>query len=150
MSPSKALKNVDRFQVSVDYLTEYSGVKGALISDSEGLVISRSGSKGFNAELYAATVLTLVKSLDQQLVKLVKPGTEYLTIKTRHDWITIAHSSSFYLIVAADRQADDLLNIRISRSMEMISTHLKNKYPALLLGKVGIAKAAKNMEEVHV
>ena len=73
-----------------------------------------------------------IKIIDRNLTKLIDPGCEFLSVKTDKDWITIAQTSVLYLIVVADRKADDLLSVRISRSLGMISSHVKDKYPALL------------------
>ena len=66
----KATNQLDRFQVSVEYLTEYSGVKGAVIADREGLVIATSPREGFDSELCAAIGLDLVKIIDRNLIRL--------------------------------------------------------------------------------
>lgn len=151
MSILKAIKNEDKFQVAVDYLGEYAGIRGVVIADNEGLVISRSGGADFNSDLFAAVALSIINSLDNQLGRLINPGAEYLTIKTHQDWMTVAQASSLLLVVVADRQVDDLLNIRITRALEMITAHLKNKYPALFPGnKPGSKRSSKNAEEIHV
>ncbi len=147
----KPAKQIDRFQVSVDYLTEYSGVKGAVITDPEGLVVAVSPQDGVDAELCAAFGLNLVEIMDRNLTKLIDPGCEFLSVKTDKDWITIAQTSVLYLIVVADRKADDLLNVRISRSLDMISSHVKDKYPALLFfDKPAEQKSVKRVEATHV
>jgi predicted regulator of Ras-like GTPase activity (Roadblock/LC7/MglB family) len=149
MGRSKIVKSKDKFQATVDYLTEYAGVKGAAIADSEGLVVSESHSKEFDAEAFCAMALQITASIDAILPRLFKPGIEHLMLKTAHDWVIIARSDPFLLVVAADRKADDLLNIRVNRALEMISSHLKNKYRrALSAGPAGAN--AKNMEAIHV
>ncbi|HBC47985.1 MAG TPA: hypothetical protein DEO84_09540 [candidate division Zixibacteria bacterium] len=149
MSRIKAVKNQDKFQMAVKYLSEYAGVKGAVIADSEGLVIAQIGTEGFDAETFCALALELSSSLDAILPRLFQPGVEYLAIKTRQDWLTVARSAPFLLIVSAERTADELLTVRIGRALEMISSHLKNKYPQVITaGSNGIK--AKNMEAIHV
>jgi predicted regulator of Ras-like GTPase activity (Roadblock/LC7/MglB family) len=151
MSQNKTAKNTNKFQVAVDYLTEYSGVKGAVIVDPEGLVICKSGQPDFDAETSAAAALLFKSTLDRVLPMLTPPGIEYLTLKTHSDWLTLAQSASLILFVMADRRVDDLLNIRISRSLEMISAHIKEKYPFYLSKATSPAReSAKTMEEMHV
>ncbi len=55
-----------------------------------------------------------------------------------------------YLIVLADRKADDLINVRIARSLDMISSHMKEKYPALLSLESVERKSVKSVEATHV
>jgi predicted regulator of Ras-like GTPase activity (Roadblock/LC7/MglB family) len=149
MGRTKTVKNQDKFQMAVNYLTEYAGVRGAVIADNEGLVVARSGGEKFNAELYCALAKEIASSLNKILPELIKPGIEYLAIKTSQDWLTVARSESFLLVVAAERNADELLNVRIGRAVEMISSHLKNKYRAVFSdASSGIKK--KNMEVAHV
>jgi predicted regulator of Ras-like GTPase activity (Roadblock/LC7/MglB family) len=147
MGRAKQLKSIDKFQNAVGYLIEYSGVKGVVIADSEGLVLTGGGSDGFATEKYAAFALELVNVLRNPLEKLMKPEIEYIGIKTPDYWLTIAISHPLMLVVAADRQADDLLHIRIARSLEMISSHIREKYPAIENLK---AKNARNLEAIHV
>ena len=149
MSRTKVVKSQDKFQMAVKYLTEYAGVQGAVIADSEGLVIAQCGSEDFDAESFSALALEMTSSLDAILPRLIQPGVEFLSIKTSQNWMTIARSPLFLLVVTAERNSDELLNVRIGRALEMISSHFKNKYPqALNAGPTGIK--AKNMEAIHV
>jgi predicted regulator of Ras-like GTPase activity (Roadblock/LC7/MglB family) len=149
MSRAQNAKNVDKLQVALDYLTEYSGVRGAAIADNEGLVITKSGLEDFNADLFAATSLVLNSVMDRELVKITDSQLEFVSIKTAQDWITVARSGRFTLIVAAERRTDDLLGVRISRALEMITAHLKAKYPVLSQSFSTDGKA-RIMEEIHV
>lgn len=147
----KETNQTDKFQVSVDYLTEYAGVKGAVVTDREGLVVATSPRDGVDGELYAAIGLNLIEVLDRNLDRLINPGCEFLSAKTGKEWITIARTSIFYLIVVADRKADDLLSVRISRSLEMISLHMKDKYPALqFFDESAEQKSEMSVEATHV
>ena len=151
MGRAKAAINKDRFQVAVDYLSEYAGVRGAVIFDSEGLTIARSGQKNFDGDKHAALGFLLVGAIDAALPRLTEPGIEFLSIKTSKEWLTIARSASLFLVVAAERSADDLLNIRITRSLEMVASHLKEKYPYYLSQALPrVKEPAKEMEEIHV
>jgi len=151
MGKSKLDKSKDKFQVAVDYLTEYSGVKGAIIADNEGIIIARSGPAEFDAETFAAFALAVKASIEEPLKEIARPDVEQLTVKTAQDWITIARLSPIILIVAAERHVDDLLSVRITRSLEMISTHMKAKYPAILSrDKAAAVRSKKKSEGVHV
>lgn len=146
----KAAKSADKFRAAVEYLTEYSGVRGALIIDDEGLVIVQSPGKGFDGELWAAKGLELVNQMGKKLQGMTRPGCESLTFKTEADWVTVAKSSVFFLVVLADRKADDLLSVRISRAVEMISSYIKEKYPALLSESGSARKSERKVEASNV
>ncbi|MEE9554884.1 MAG: roadblock/LC7 domain-containing protein [candidate division Zixibacteria bacterium] len=139
----------NKFQTAVEYLTDYSGVKCALIADSDGLIIISSPAADFDGELCAAVGLDLVDLLDKNLRGIAESGCEFLTVKTGADWITIAKTSIFYLIVIAERKADDLLGVRISRALEMISSYMKEKYPAVLLSSEPAARKIEKKTEVY-
>jgi len=147
MGKSKSEK--DKFKMAVEYLTEYSGVRGAVIADVEGVVIARSGQASFDADTFAAYSIAMRTALEGPLGKIANPNPEHLSIKTGNDWITIAQSSEAFLIVAADRRADDLLSVRISRALEMISSYFKERYP-LTIPRERAGRPAKKLEEVHV
>ena len=101
----KPVKNENKFQAAVDYLAEYAGVKGAAIADSEGLVVAKNGQGDFDAELYCAIALEMVTTLDSTLTKLMDPGIEHLSLKTAGNWLTVARSKPFCLVIAADKKA---------------------------------------------
>jgi predicted regulator of Ras-like GTPase activity (Roadblock/LC7/MglB family) len=149
MSRAKTTKkSQDKFQMAVDYLIEYAGVRGVAIADPEGLVIAHGGND-FDAELHCALAQQITASLNAILPKLIAPEVEHLIIKTPQDWLTVARSATFLLIVVAERNADELLNIRIGRALEMISSHLKGKYqPAFSTDPSGVK--AKKMEAINV
>jgi predicted regulator of Ras-like GTPase activity (Roadblock/LC7/MglB family) len=147
MGRAKTTAIKDKFKAALDYLTEYSGVRGAVIVDSEGLAIASGGHGKFDPDKHAAHVVQLESVLEKALPQLVSPGIELLSIKTGEDWLTIAKTSQLTLVVAADRNVDDLLNIRITRSIEMISSHVKQRYPYY---QVPVKKAAREMEEINV
>jgi predicted regulator of Ras-like GTPase activity (Roadblock/LC7/MglB family) len=147
MGRAKTTTNKDKFQNAIGYVTEYSGVRGAVIVDPEGMVIASGGNGKFDAEKHAAIAIQLEGLLDKTLPQLVSPGVEWLSIKTVEDWLLIARASKLLLVVAADRNVDDLLNIRITRSIEMISSHVKQRYPYYL---APVKKAAREMEEINV
>jgi predicted regulator of Ras-like GTPase activity (Roadblock/LC7/MglB family) len=144
-------KQMDKFQVSLDYLTEYTGVRSAVICDHEGLVVSRSPQDDGHDELYAAAGLELIRIVDEGLARMVNPGCDILSLKTGEDWVIVARASIFYLIVRANRNVDDLLSVRVSRSLEMISSYMDAKYQALL-GDEGQLnrKTVKSTEATYV
>jgi predicted regulator of Ras-like GTPase activity (Roadblock/LC7/MglB family) len=150
MGRAKQVKSNDRFQSAVGYLVEYSGVRGVVITDGEGLVLAGGGVNGFEPEKYAAYSLEILNSTRGSLQKLLKPEIDYLGIKTPHDWLTIAVCHPLMLVVVADRQADDLLHIRVTRSLEMISANLRERYSLVPPADNAKTKNAKSLEAIHV
>jgi predicted regulator of Ras-like GTPase activity (Roadblock/LC7/MglB family) len=150
MARAKQTKSTDKLKNAIGYLTEYSGVKGAVIADSEGLVLASGGSNGFEPERYAAYSVEIVNALKGPLKGVLSPEIERLSVKTPSDWLTIVVLQNFMLVVAAGRQADDLLQIRISRSLEMITSNLSEKYSSFRKAEKPKTKNAISLEAIHV
>ena len=70
----RGLNRECRLQEAVDYLVEYSGVMGVVISDGEGLAIACSPRGLKSGELYAALGLEIFRTADNCIGKLIDPG----------------------------------------------------------------------------
>ena len=140
-----------KLQAAVNYVAEYSGVMGAVIADREGLVIVCSPPALENGELYAALGLDIIGNADSSIGRLIDPGCRYVSVKTRDRWLTVAATLNFFLVVLADKKSDDLLNVRIQRTLDMIANHVKDKYPAEVYSDMpGEVKKEITMEASHV
>ena len=126
----KGLKESSKFASAVEYLTDYTGVVGAVIADAEGLAVASSPAGLVDGDLYAALGPEIFNTADRIIEKMAQPGCKYIALKTDERWLTVAAAMGFLLIVLADKKADDLLNVRIQRALEMIANHAKEKYPA--------------------
>jgi predicted regulator of Ras-like GTPase activity (Roadblock/LC7/MglB family) len=147
----KGLNNDCRLQEAVDYLAEYSGVIGTVIADREGLTVACSPPALRHEDIYAALGPEIFKEANSRIARLIDPGCRYVSIKTADRWLTVAGTLDFYLVVLADKKADDLLNVRIQRTLEMIANHIKEKYPAeVYSGVPGVIKKENTMEASHV
>lgn len=141
----------DKFQGAVNYLTGSSGVNGAVIADREGLLIACSPTVMPEGELYAALGLQITTVIDNDISRLIDPGCGYVSIKTDKKWLIVGAILNVYLVVLADRKVDDLLNVRIQRALEMITGHIKDKYPAEVYSTEPVALEKGNtMEATHV
>jgi predicted regulator of Ras-like GTPase activity (Roadblock/LC7/MglB family) len=147
----KGLNKDCRLQAAVDYLIEYTGVVGTVIADREGLVVACSPPGLKSGELYAALGPEIFRTSDCVIGKLIDPGCRYVSIKTHDRWLTVAFTLDFHLVVLADKRADDLLNVRIQRTLDMIANYIKEKYPAeVYSGMPGEIKKEDTMEASHV
>jgi len=147
----KGSNEVCRLQTAVDYLTDYTGVIGAVMADYEGLVVVCSPPSLLNAELYAALGPEIFSAADRNIGKIINPGCRYVSLKTDDRWLTVAATLGFHLVVLADEKADDLLNVRIQRTLEMTANYLKEKYPAEVYSvRPEPIKKENTMEASHV
>ena len=146
----KAENQNNRFQVAVDYLSEYSGVNIALIFDKEGLVVAQNSPSAIDGEDMEAIGLEFLKVNNEYAQKLVGPGCEAISLKTDKDWVVLADAGEFYLFVLAERRVDDLLSVRVQRSVEMITNYVDKKYPELNSNLKPKSPVAKKVEATHV
>ena len=124
-------KTDDRFQTALKYLDEYRGIKGAVIFDIEGLVVGWIGQEKFDAEFFSALALLMLDQVNNVLIRLNENHSQSMTIRTNDSWITFKVIGSFVLAVNAESNTDKLLKVRIEQAIEMIKTHLKDKYPLI-------------------
>ncbi len=124
-------KTDDRFQTALEYLDEYRGIKGAVIFDIEGLVVGWIGQEKFDAEFFSALALLMLDQVNNVLIRLNENHSQSVTIRTNDSWITFKVIGSFVLAVNAEGNTDKLLKVRIEQAIEMIKTHLKDKYPLI-------------------
>ena len=124
-------KTDHKFQTALKYLDEYRGIKGAVIFDIDGLVVGWIGQEKFDAEFFSALALLMLDQVNNVLIKLNENHSQSMTIRTNDSWITFKVIGSFVLAVNAESNTDKLLKVRIEQAVEMIKTHLKDKYPLI-------------------
>ncbi|MDH4222801.1 MAG: roadblock/LC7 domain-containing protein, partial [candidate division Zixibacteria bacterium] len=117
---------------ALSYLKEYSGVEGAFLVDSEGLIVGEESIEVLEADKIAPLALSLVEINSNMLKKLGESKAERIQLLTANRWITLNRVFDFTLVTVASRNTDELLNIRIIKSVEMLKRFLKEKYNKLL------------------
>jgi len=127
----KQEKMENKFQATLEYLAEYRGVKAAAICDDEGLVISSIGQENIDAEYFSPLVLLILEQANKVLNRLNENPVQSMVIKTNDSWLTIECIDNIILVVNAAIETDELLKVRIGQAVEMIKSHLKDKYPLL-------------------
>lgn len=147
----KGTKEDCRLQAAVEYLTGYTGVIGAVLADYEGLVVACSPPSLMHGEKFAALGPEIFHIADRIMGEIIKPGCRHISLKTEDRWMTVAAALNFCLVVLADQKADDLLNVRIQRALEMIANYIKEKYPAeIYSARPEAIKKEEAMEASHV
>ncbi len=118
---------------AIHYLKEYPGVKGVLLVDSDGLVVAKSLSQGFDEGKLAPLGVTF-REINIQLIKrLDEEKIERIQILSDNLWINLTTIGKFCLLTLADRHTDELLNIRISKAQESIKKYLTQRYGQKIL-----------------
>ncbi len=122
---------------ALSYLKEYSGVEGAFLIDSEGLLLGETCEEGLDGEKVAPLALSLEDINSNLLKKLGESKIERIQLFTPKRWINLNRILNFTLVTIASRNTDELLNIRIMKSAEMLKKFLKEKYGKLLGSEEG-------------
>lgn len=125
-------KKENKFQNALEYLGEYRGVKGAVIFDIEGLVVGYLPRDSFNAEVFSPLILLMHDDVNAIMKRLREKPAQSIVVKSTDSWITIVRIGDLVLVVNADSDTDELLKVRIGQVVDMIKTHLKDKYPLLV------------------
>lgn len=118
---------------ALHYLQEYSGVKGAILVDNEGLVVASDTSPDFDPELFASLAIGLKEANHNLLGKINESKMEKMGIHTPGVWISLNQILSFTLVTVAHRHTDELLSVRISQAVGMIKKHLEERYNQRIL-----------------
>ena len=118
---------------ALHYLLEYSGVKGVILVDNEGLVVGGDTLSDFDPELFASLAICLKEANHSLLEKINESQLERIGIHTPHLWISLNQIQSFTLVTVADRHTDELLSVRISQAVGMIRKHLEERYNQKIL-----------------
>jgi len=140
----KAEAKESNLENALSYLKEYSGVEGAFLVDSEGLVVGEESEEGLEGEKIAPLALSLEEMNSYFLRKLGESGADRIQLFTPKRWINLNRVLDFTLVTIASRNTDELLNIRIIKSAEMLKKFLKERY-----GKLLRAEEGKNVSDLR-
>lgn len=110
------------------YLAEYTGVKGAILVDQEGLVVAKTCSSDLDGDKMATFARCLKEANDQILKRMGEKDSERVGIYTPALWISLNQIESFVLVVVSDRHTDELLSVRILQSVGMLKRFLTQRY----------------------
>ncbi len=132
LTEKKRTKRVD-LESPLHYLREYSGVKGAILVDNEGLVVACDTLSDLDPEIFASLAVNLKEANDLLLERIDEKGLKRMGIHTPNLWISLNQILSFTLVTVADNHTDELLSVRISQAVGMINKHLEQRYNQKIL-----------------
>jgi hypothetical protein len=129
------------FDRAVNYIGEHGSVHLATVLDDEGLVLGAFRRGSIDPEDWAPLALLLVDGGNRVLSRGQMTGLEKMDLVLKEKRLVVARPDGCHLMVLADRHDDELLNIRINQSLDMI-----NKFVAERYGE----KLNPNAERIHV
>ncbi|MFZ5980551.1 MAG: hypothetical protein ACOYVF_07945 [Candidatus Zixiibacteriota bacterium] len=120
--------DINGFERAVRYIGEHGSVHLAAVVDYEGLMLANFRRGNVDAELWAPLALMFF-DINRRVLDRTMSGTpEKIDLALEDIRIVIARINSIYLMVVAERQSDDFLNIRINQGMEIIKKYWEDRY----------------------
>ncbi len=116
------------FDRATYYIGEHGSVNVAAVVDFEGLLLSNFRRGEADPEEWAPMALLLAEANRKVLGKVTSGLPERLDLLVGGDRLVIVRQDWYSLVVVADRQTDDFLNIRISQGMEIIRKYVEERY----------------------
>ncbi|MBD3404084.1 hypothetical protein GF420_14425 [candidate division GN15 bacterium] len=119
------------FERAVRYIGEHGSVYLAAIIDSEGLLMANFYRGEYEPDDWAPLALLFYESNQRVLARngLTNPDRVDLRLDDRR--VVTARQNEYSLMVVADRQSDDVLNIRISQGLEIIAKYVTERYASM-------------------
>jgi len=121
------------FDRSVRYLGEHHAVQLAAVVDGEGLLLASFGRGDEDPALWAPYSL-LFEETNQRLLQKNAGNSEIgrvdLVFGSRR--LVVVRIDSLNLLVLLNHEEDDLINIRITQSADIVRKHLSERYGNLL------------------
>lgn len=126
--PVLAAGDINGFERSVRYVSEHSSVLYAAVVDHEGLLLANFHRAKIEPEDMAPLAVMFFEWNKAVLDKGGLGPAEKIDITLRDKRLILGRVDSWCLMVFAERQADDLLNIRITQGMDMLRKFTAERY----------------------
>jgi len=140
-SLSPGLGEANGFDRAARYIGEDGSVLLAAVVDHEGLVLGRFLRGDAVADDWAPFSLLFYDVNRATLQRAGWSSPEKIDLVVKDKKIVVARETSWCLMVVAERRADNLLNIRINKGLEMIRKHIAQRYGQ---------KLSVNAEKIYV
>jgi predicted regulator of Ras-like GTPase activity (Roadblock/LC7/MglB family) len=138
---STGATEIDGFDRAVRYIAEHGSVYMAAVVDNEGLLLANYVRGQVDPEVWAPLALVFFQQNEQVLQRGNLDAPERLDLVLRDKRVKIARDADFSLMVIGEREADDVLGIRVKQGMEMVRKHMSERYSHML---------DPNAERIHV
>jgi len=128
--PSARPGDANGFDRATRYIGEDGSVQVAAVVDNEGLLLGHFQRGGAIAEDWGPLALLFYRQNQVVIDRFGGGVPEKIFLNLNDRRIIIAREDSFYLMVVADKQNDDVLNIRFSQGLEAIRKYIAERYGA--------------------
>lgn len=116
------------FERAVRYIGEHASIALAAVVDTDGLLMARFVRGELDPEEWAPLSLVLMES-NQRLLGRHELGTaEKLDFSLHQKRLIVTRAGSYALLVIADRQSDEVVQIRIRQAVDLINKYVADRY----------------------
>jgi hypothetical protein len=116
------------FERAVRYVGEHHSVHLAAVVDCEGLLLANHRRGDIESEDWAPLALLFVQSNGELLRRWHLSEPERLNLVLKDKRVSVAGVGDRYLMVIAERESDDLLNIRINQALEIVRKYVEERF----------------------
>jgi predicted regulator of Ras-like GTPase activity (Roadblock/LC7/MglB family) len=135
-SPRPPAGETSGFERAVKYVGEHSAVYLAVVVDREGLLTGSFCRGDIVAEDWAPLSLVFLESNQRLLDRNELGQVDRIDLRLENKRAVMACCGEYMIMVVADRQSDDVLNIRIAQAVEIVSRYVNDRYTSLQTDKV--------------
>lgn len=117
------------FERATRYLGEDGSVTFAGVVDAEGLLMANFKRREAVPEDWAPLSLVLLESNSSILRRGDCGGLLKVDLSLEDKRVIVAFESGYHLMVVANENSDDVLNVRVNQALEMIRKYVEERYP---------------------
>lgn len=126
-------QEITGFDRAVRYIGEHGAVQMAAVVDHEGLLLARYSRSSFDPEDYAPLARMLFEINQATLIRSSFNMSELdrIDLGLKKERLVVCKEDLFSVLIIAERQSDDLLNIRINQGLDIINKYVDERYGRL-------------------
>jgi predicted regulator of Ras-like GTPase activity (Roadblock/LC7/MglB family) len=126
--PVTVVGDMNGFERTVRYIAEHSSVLYASVVDSEGLLLANHCRGKIDPEDLAPLAVMFFEWNRSILAKGKLGHAEKIDLTLKDKRLILGRVDAWCLMVLSERQADDLVNIRINQGMEILRKFTAERY----------------------
>ena len=126
--PGNTSTDMSGFERAVRYIGEHGSISLTAVVDGDGLLMARFVRGDFDAEEWAPMSLVLMENNQRLLSRQDLGPAEKLDFSLAQKRLIITRAGKYALVVIADRQSDDVVQIRIRQAVELINKYVAERY----------------------
>lgn len=129
------------FDRATRYLAEDASVQLACVVDEDGLLLSNFRRGELDPDDVSPLALLFIEQNSSVLKRGRMSQPERVDLQVENTRVMVAREHGWYLMVVADRQSEEFLNIRFAQSIDIVRKYMDQRYPQ---------ESEPKVENIHV